>query len=210
MLEAGADRNGTANLFVFLDVHRPWRNVKVTERYDCEYRRYGTNLADSYRLVGLYAGRILKEADTQRRQTRGRRRSLLLRGASGGGGGDRQKSEINLQSLASMLSRKGFASAHCIRGWGRRPSEIRNQPHAKPASMLSRKGFASAHQARNLPTPGDRLCRVPPVFEGVLISLRCAGRHSAVHPTSAVRHRWRLARIPAPRSGSASRAEVHR
>ena len=24
-------RNGTANLFVFLDVHRPWRTVKVTE-----------------------------------------------------------------------------------------------------------------------------------------------------------------------------------
>jgi transposase len=25
-------RNGTANLFVFLDVHRPWRHVKVTDR----------------------------------------------------------------------------------------------------------------------------------------------------------------------------------
>jgi transposase len=25
-------RNGTANLFIFLDAHRPWRNVKVTER----------------------------------------------------------------------------------------------------------------------------------------------------------------------------------
>lgn len=25
-------RNGTANLFVFLDVHRPWRTVKVTDR----------------------------------------------------------------------------------------------------------------------------------------------------------------------------------
>jgi hypothetical protein len=25
-------RNGTANLFVFLDVHRPWRHVKVIER----------------------------------------------------------------------------------------------------------------------------------------------------------------------------------
>jgi transposase len=25
-------RNGTANLFVFLDVHRPWRKVKVTDR----------------------------------------------------------------------------------------------------------------------------------------------------------------------------------
>jgi len=25
-------RNGTANLFIFLDVHRPWRKVKVTDR----------------------------------------------------------------------------------------------------------------------------------------------------------------------------------
>jgi hypothetical protein len=25
-------RNGTANLFVFVDAHRPWRNVKVTQR----------------------------------------------------------------------------------------------------------------------------------------------------------------------------------
>jgi DDE superfamily endonuclease len=24
-------RNGTANLFIFLDVHRPWRKVKVTD-----------------------------------------------------------------------------------------------------------------------------------------------------------------------------------
>src|ERR1700704_1027792 len=29
-------RNGTANLFVFLDVQRPWRNVKVTERRPAE------------------------------------------------------------------------------------------------------------------------------------------------------------------------------
>ena len=31
-------RNGTANLFVFLDAHRPWRKVKVTDR-----RRHGTS-----------------------------------------------------------------------------------------------------------------------------------------------------------------------
>jgi hypothetical protein len=29
-------RNGTANLFVFLDVNRPWRRVKVTERRTTE------------------------------------------------------------------------------------------------------------------------------------------------------------------------------
>jgi transposase len=29
-------RNGTANLFVFLDAHRPWRHVKVTDQRTCE------------------------------------------------------------------------------------------------------------------------------------------------------------------------------
>jgi hypothetical protein len=29
-------RNGTANLFVFLDAHRSWRKVKVTERRAAE------------------------------------------------------------------------------------------------------------------------------------------------------------------------------
>ena len=29
-------RNGTANLFVFLDAHRPWRHVKVTDHRTCE------------------------------------------------------------------------------------------------------------------------------------------------------------------------------
>src|SRR5208282_5040151 len=29
-------RNGTANLFVFLDLNRPWRKVKVTERRAAE------------------------------------------------------------------------------------------------------------------------------------------------------------------------------
>lgn len=28
-------RNGTANLFVFVDAHRPWRHVKVTDRRTC-------------------------------------------------------------------------------------------------------------------------------------------------------------------------------
>jgi hypothetical protein len=32
-------RNGTANLFVFLDVNRPWRKVKVTQR-DSGMRRF--------------------------------------------------------------------------------------------------------------------------------------------------------------------------
>lgn len=30
-------RNGTANLFVFLDAHRPWRHVKVTDQRTCAH-----------------------------------------------------------------------------------------------------------------------------------------------------------------------------
>jgi len=42
-------RNGTANLFVFLDAHRPWRAVKVTDR------RTGRDFADCMRdLVDLH------------------------------------------------------------------------------------------------------------------------------------------------------------
>jgi hypothetical protein len=33
-------RNGTVNLFVFLDVHRPWRKVKVTERRPARETRF--------------------------------------------------------------------------------------------------------------------------------------------------------------------------
>ena len=47
------------------------------------------------------------------------------------------------------------------------------------------------------------------MLERVPITLRSARRHSAVHPAAAVRHRWRLARLPAPCPRSASRAEVH-
>ena len=40
-------RNGTANLFVFLDVNRPWRKVKVTERRAAEdFAACMRNLAD--------------------------------------------------------------------------------------------------------------------------------------------------------------------
>jgi len=40
-------RNGTVNLFVLLDVHRPWRKVKVTERRAAEdYARCMRDLVD--------------------------------------------------------------------------------------------------------------------------------------------------------------------
>ena len=42
-------RNGTANLFVFLDAHRPWRRVKITERRAAEdYAQCMRDLVDIY------------------------------------------------------------------------------------------------------------------------------------------------------------------
>jgi transposase len=42
-------RNGTVNLFVFLDVHRPWRKVKVTERRTAaDFAACMGDLADSH------------------------------------------------------------------------------------------------------------------------------------------------------------------
>ena len=90
-----------------------------------------------------------------------------------------------------------------------------DQPHAKqccvrcPAISDFSQSFHCAHQPRNLSTPRNRFGRVKTMFERVFIPLRCSRGHPPVHPASAVRHRRRLARVPAPRSGSASRAEVH-
>ena len=40
-------RNGTANLFVFLDAHRPWRKVKVTDqRTACDFAQCMRDLVD--------------------------------------------------------------------------------------------------------------------------------------------------------------------
>src|SRR5205807_879750 len=40
-------RNGTVNLFVFLDAHRPWRKVKVTEhRAACDFAQCMRELVD--------------------------------------------------------------------------------------------------------------------------------------------------------------------
>ena len=58
---------------------------------------------------------------------------------------------------------------------------------------------------------GLRSRRVIPVLQRVLISLRCAGRFPAVHPTAAVFHRCRSARLSsALRSSPAARAQMHR
>jgi hypothetical protein len=39
-------RNGTANLFVVLDVHRPWRKVKVTDRASADFAACMRELTD--------------------------------------------------------------------------------------------------------------------------------------------------------------------
>src|SRR6478752_8339635 len=53
--------------------------------------------------------------------------------------------------------------------------------------------------------------RVIPVLQRVLISLRRAARFPAVHPTAAVFHRCRSARLSTPlRSSPAARAQMHR
>src|SRR6185503_5171534 len=53
--------------------------------------------------------------------------------------------------------------------------------------------------------------RVIPVLQRVLISFRRAGRFPAVHPTAAVFHRCRSARLSsALRSSPAARAQMHR
>jgi hypothetical protein len=66
-----------------------------------------------------------------------------------------------------------------------------------------------ADQRGELPPLGDRLGGETPVLESMVIALRRTGRGAAVHPTAPVHHRWRLARRPGPRPGSATRAQVH-
>jgi hypothetical protein len=88
-------------------------------------------------------------------------------------------------------------------GWRGDRQKSEDQPHAKGTCPSDQRFLTRAFTERTNSEISRRL------FEGILIALRCSRRHSAVHPATAVRHRWRLARVPAPRSGSASRAEVH-
>src|SRR5262249_30243152 len=77
------------------------------------------------------------------------------------------------------------------------------------SSFISRKGFHNAQQLRNLSTARNGFCRVESMFDRVFIPLWCSRGLSPVHPAPPIRHRGCLARVPAPRSSSASRAEVH-
>src|SRR4029079_12050770 len=62
---------------------------------------------------------------------------------------------------------------------------------------------------RNLPPPCNRLCRISSMLERVPIPLRCARRHSPVHPASTVLHRRRLTQASASCPRSASLCLVH-
>jgi hypothetical protein len=92
---------------------------------------------------------------------------------------------------------------------GRRATQSRRSSRLCPHLLPICKRLRGAQQARNFPTSCNRLRRIASMFESVFISLGRSWRHTAVHPAAAVRHRWRLARVPAPRPGSASAAEVH-
>jgi transposase len=69
-------RNGTANLFVFLDAHRPWRHVKVTEHRTA--RDFAECMRDLVDIHYPHARRIASSSTISRR-TRRRRSTRLSR-----------------------------------------------------------------------------------------------------------------------------------
>jgi hypothetical protein len=76
------------------------------------------------------------------------------------------------------------------------------RPVAETSRKSKQRGYGSALC--------DRLSRVAPVLQCVLIAFRSPRRSPAVHPARAVRHRWRLAPAPRACSHSTSLAEMHR
>jgi len=48
--DAEYERNGTANLFVMLDAHQPWKHVKVTERTGEDFAKCKRDLGDRHHL----------------------------------------------------------------------------------------------------------------------------------------------------------------
>jgi hypothetical protein len=69
--------------------------------------------------------------------------------------------------------------------------------------LASRNSFAISRPGR------DCFSRVVSVLEGILVTLRGARGHPAVHPAAAVRHRRRPAPAPSPCPRSTPPAEVH-
>jgi len=62
-------RNGTFNLFVVLDVHRPWRKVKVTERRAAEDYAGGNGLRESSRGPRALDAEVAGRCDGQAHRT---------------------------------------------------------------------------------------------------------------------------------------------
>jgi hypothetical protein len=86
-------------------------------------------------------------------------------------------------------------------------SSFRANLPAIPPWQSSAHPFSRRSQQRpNLAPICDRLGRVESALQRVLVTLRSAGRFSAVHPAAPVRHRGRLAWSPGPCPGSATRA----
>jgi DDE superfamily endonuclease len=70
-------RNGTANLFVFLDIHRPWRKVKVTaSRAAVDFAACMRELADNHspRPSGSSSSSIICRPTRRARSTKRSRR----------------------------------------------------------------------------------------------------------------------------------------
>ena len=56
-------RNGTVNLFVCIDVHRPWRKVKLTERRAADYAECMRELTDALPRCRVHPGRAGQPVD---------------------------------------------------------------------------------------------------------------------------------------------------
>src|SRR5258705_5672844 len=67
------------------------------------------------------------------------------------------------------------------------------------------------YQGPDLPVLVHCFCRIEPMLERVLISLRCArSRRAAMHPTASLAlHRWRSAWLTRASLGTAARAGQH-
>lgn len=73
-------RNGTANLFVFLDVHRPWRKVKVTEsRAAVDFAACMRELVDVHFPSAKRIRVVLDNLSTHTRLARSTKRSRLTK-----------------------------------------------------------------------------------------------------------------------------------
>jgi transposase len=122
-------RNGTANLFVFLDAHRPWRHVKVTDQ------RTALDFAECMRdLVDVHypnTHRIRVVLDNLSTHARGN----LYEAFSGGRGSPHpQPARIPLHAQARQLAQHGGDRDR------RATHHVPRPPHRRPAYPRARSG----------------------------------------------------------------------